>query len=231
MPISAAYCRASICHIPSCYSLKIECSPLEESKKGIAQIMKTESLNYEEKILVPTKELYQQLSQQASALFEQMSTSTAELHASISETSLEFYNHPTETSLRWKSELSNKTNELYAYVNNDVIPAAKMDYQHLLNTATDYSLQTKNAIQFFIDNPKLLTQEAFTAINQSVILFLDQSKITFTQVIQDINSQANEIIQFLTDQPLQGIENIYYDSLAGLLNGYFEIVSSLLVTV
>lgn len=192
--------------------------------------MNKESINYEAKIFAPTKELYQQLSQKANELFEHAITSTSDLHTKISETSLEFYNHPSETTLRWKAELTEKSNELYSFVNSDVIPAAKADYQQLISVATDYGIQASESIQFFIDHPKLVTVETFNTLNQNLIQFFDSSMGVSAQVLNNIGSQANEIIEFLTMDPLQGIENFYYDSLSLLLNSYFDMVSSLLLS-
>ncbi|NOQ13131.1 MAG: hypothetical protein GQ583_01445 [Methyloprofundus sp.] len=192
--------------------------------------MNKESLDYEIKIFAPTKELYQQLSQQANELFEHAVISTQEVHAKIAETGLEFYNHPSQTASRWQTELSGKSDELYTFVNDNVIPAAKADYQHLISVATDYGVQARESIQFFIDNPKLVTVETFSRFNQGLIHFFDSSMNVSTQVLNDIGAQAGEIIDFLSNDPLQGIESLYYDSLSVLLNSYFDVVSSLLLS-
>lgn len=192
--------------------------------------MKNESLDYDAKIFAPTKELYQQLSQQATEVYDQVAISANELHVKIAETSLEFYEHPSETASRWQAELTDKSNELYAFVNNEVIPVAKADYQLLVSVATDYGVQTRDSVQFFIDNPRLVTVDAFTAMNQSLMQFFEASVDISAQALENIGAQANEIIGFLSDDPLQGIENLYYDSLSLLLNGYFDMVSSVLVS-
>lgn len=192
--------------------------------------MNTANLNYETKIFAPTKELYQQLSQQANELLEHALISTNDMHTKIAEASMELYNHPSETTSRWKAELTEKSNELYSFVNTDVIPAAKADYQHLLNTATDYSTQVRGTVQFFIDHPKLVTAEAFNALNQGLIQFFNASINVSAQALENISTQANDIVEFLTMDPLQGIENLYYDSLSFLLNSYFDMVSSLLLS-
>jgi len=193
--------------------------------------MNASNINYDEKIITPTKELYQHLSQQANELFERAAISGNELHASIASASTEFYNMPVETSLRWKSEIADKGNEFYTYLNTDIIPSAQADYQQFISTASDYNTQAQDAIQFFIDHPKMVTLDTFNMLNQSVNLFIDSSINISAKAIDSLSLQATHIIDFLSNQPIQGLENLYYETLALLLNSYFSVISSLLINV
>jgi len=193
--------------------------------------MNASNINYDEKIITPTKELYQLLSQQANALFERAAISGNELHASIANATTEFYDAPVETSLRWKGEITDKGNEFYAHLNTDIIPSAQADYQQFVSVASDYSSQAQNAIQFFIDHPKMVTVDTFNTLNHGINVFIDSSISLSAKTIDALNLQVTNIIDFLSNQPIQGLENIYYESLALLLNSYFNIVSSLLINV
>ncbi|NOQ14619.1 MAG: hypothetical protein GQ583_09120 [Methyloprofundus sp.] len=193
--------------------------------------MKNPSLNYEEKIIAPTKELYQQLNLQVNELFQNMAVSANELHSRVAEMGLELYNNPSETASRWQVELTGKGNEIYAHAINDVMPAVKADYQHWVSVTTDYGTQLQMSVQYFMDNPELVTADAFNALNQGLMHFFEVSKNVSAQVLDDIRVQASEIIELLIDSPMQAMEGIYYDSLSGLLNSYFEVVSSLLVSL
>lgn len=192
--------------------------------------MKNPSLNYEEKIIAPTKELYQQLNLQANELFQNMLVSANELHSKVAEMGLELYNNPSETATRWQVELTDKGNEIYAHAINDMIPAVKADYQHWASVTADFGTQLQMSVQYFMDNPELVTADAFSALNQSLIHFFQISKNVSAQVLDDIGTQASEIIELLIDNPMQTMEGIYYDSLSVLLNSYFDVVSSLLLS-
>jgi len=193
--------------------------------------MNASNINYDEKIITPTKELYQLLSQQANELFERAAISGNELHASIANASTEFYNTPVETSLRWKSEIADKGNEFYTYLNTDIIPSAQADYQQFMSTASDYNTQAQDAIQFFIDHPKMVTLDTFNTLNHGINVFIDSSINLSAKTIDALNLQVMNIIDFLSNQPIQGLENLYYESLSLLLNSYFNVVSSLLINV
>lgn len=193
--------------------------------------MNTENLDYHAKVVAPSKQLYEQLSTQANEFIAQAKESALELHAQLAESSLEFYQHPTETATRWQAIAVNKGNEYYAMLNNEIIPQLQADYQHLASNATDYGIQSRQAFQFFLDHPEQVTVEAFTSLNQALLTFFDQSMNVSAMVLDDLSLKATEIVNLLIEQPMVTMENIYYESLAALINSYFEIVSSLIATV
>jgi len=185
-------------------------------------------IDYEAKIIIPTRELYQELSTQAGELFSQAKHAALELHTKISELSMELYNHPIETTARWQAAATDKGNELYTLFNTKLIPEAKADYQYLVNITIDYGSQFRAAIQVFLDNPEAVTVKAFTLLNLGLMEFLNQSLHVSSTALNEITTKADKIITLLLDRPLQTIENIYYDSLSLLLNSYFDMVSSLI---
>jgi len=193
--------------------------------------MSIEDLDYQAKIIAPTKQLYAQLSEQANELLTQAKESALELHAQVSETGLEFYEHPVETATRWQSEATEKGNQLYATFNDNILPAAKADYDQLIVTLVDYGLQSRQSFQVFLDNPEQITVEAFTALNQSLSLYIDNSLNASSLILNALSSKADEIISLLIEQPMETMEAFYYQSLTNLLNSYFDIVSSALISL
>lgn len=190
--------------------------------------MSIEDLDYQEKIIAPTKQLITQLSEQANVLLAQAKESALELHDKVAEVGLEFYEHPVETATRWQAEATEKSNELYATFNDNILPAVKADYDQLIVTLVDYGLQSRQSLQVFLDNPEQITVEAFTALNQSLSTYIDNALNVSSLVLNDLSSKADEIISLLIEQP---IETLYYQTLTNLLNSYFDIVSSALVSL
>ena len=193
--------------------------------------MSSENLDYQEKIIAPTKQLYAQLNEQANELFEQAKESAIEIHAKVSEISLEFYDHPVETATRWQAEASEKSNQLYATFNDSILPAAKADYDQLIVTLVDYGLQSRQSFQTFLDNPEQITAEAFTAFNQSISTYINKTLDVSSLIMNDLSNKAGEIISLLIEQPMETMEAFYYQSLSNLLNSYFDIVSSALISL
>lgn len=188
-------------------------------------------MNYEAKIITPTQQLYQELSLQAGELFEQIKISAIELHQQVAESGIELYNHPTETATRWQAQASAKADEAYAVFNSEIVPVVKADYQQLINNVTDLGSRTQTALQFFIDNPEKVTVEAFSSFNHALIAILDKSISISAEMLNIITAQANKIISLLVEHPIETMENLYYESLATLLNGYYDIVSTMLVSI
>lgn len=193
--------------------------------------MNAENIDYQTKVIFPTQQLYQQLSSQASELFEQTKESALELHAKVAKSGLQLYEHPTETATLWKEQAIDKSNELYATFNNDIAPVVKADYQQLIGTLADYGLQSQQSFQIFLDNPEKVTVEAFTTLNNALITFFEKSLDVSALMLDTITTKAEEIINLLIQQPIQTMEDIYYQTLSALLNSYFDIISSLISTV
>ncbi|OQK18438.1 hypothetical protein AU255_11655 [Methyloprofundus sedimenti] len=193
--------------------------------------MSIEDLNYQAKIIAPTKQLYAQLSKQANELLAQAKESVLELHAKVAETGLEFYEHPIDTATRWQAEATEKGNQLYADFNDNILPAVKADYDQLIVTMIDYGLQSRQAFQVFLDNPEQITVEAFTALNQSIMFYLNKTLDISLVALKGVSDKADEIISLLIKQPMETMEAFYYQSLTALLNSYFDIVSSALVSL
>jgi hypothetical protein len=191
--------------------------------------MNIEDLDYQTKIITPTKQLFDQISEQANALLVQAKESALELHAKASESGLELYEHPVETATRWQAEATEKSNQLYATFNDSILPAVKADYDQLIMTLVDYGLQSRQSFQVFLDNPEQITVEAFTALNQLLSTYIDNSLNVSALILNDLSSKADEIISLLIEQPMETIETFYYQSLTNLLNSYFDIVSSVVV--
>ncbi len=193
--------------------------------------MSIEDLDYQAKIITPTKQLFDQISEQANELLVQAKESALELHAKVSESGLELYEHPVETATRWQAEATEKSNQLYATFNDNILPAVKADYDQLVVNLVDYGLQSRQSFQVFLDNPEQITVEAFTALNQSLSTYIDNSLNVSALILNDLSSKADEIISLLIEQPMETMETFYYQSLTNLLNSYFDIVSSALVSL
>lgn len=193
--------------------------------------MSIEDLDYQAKVIVPTKQLYAQISEQANQLLAQAQESALELQAKIAESGLEFYDHPVDTASRWQAEVTEKTNQLYVNFNDTILPAVKADYDQLLVTLVDYGMQSRQSLQAFWDNPEQMTVEAFTAVNQGFMFYLNKTLDISLIALNNLTSKADEIINLLIEQPMETMEAFYYQSLTTLLNSYFDIVSSALVSL
>jgi len=188
-------------------------------------------LDYETKVSIPTQQLFQQLKAQANTLFENTKQSAIELHDQVAESSLALYEHPVETATRWQNFTVERSNQLYANVSNEIIPTVQTRYQDLIFSISDYGTRSRQALQPLLDNPEQVTLQAFTKLNHEVDILVSQVTTISTASLAQLSEQAEKIISLLLKQPIQAMEAFYYNSLTALLNGYFEIVSSLLVSI
>ncbi len=193
--------------------------------------MSIKDLDYQAKVIAPTQQLYIQLSEQASVLFTQVKESAIDFHAKVSEMGLEIYEQPVETATRWQTEAVEKSNQLYVIVNDNILPAIKDDYDKIMISITDYGLQSYQSFQMFLDNPEKITVEAFTEFNQSLSTYLDKALDVSSIILNNLTNKADEIINLLIEQPIEAMKDFYYQSLTNLLNSYFDIISSVLVSI
>jgi hypothetical protein len=61
--------------------------------------------------------------------------------------------------------------------------------------------------------------------------YIDNALNVSSLVLNDLSSKADEIISLLIEQPIETMETLYYQTLTNLLNSYFDIVSSALVSL
>ncbi|NOQ16550.1 MAG: hypothetical protein GQ581_05785 [Methyloprofundus sp.] len=62
-------------------------------------------------------------------------------------------------------------------------------------------------------NPEKVTVEAFSNLNHALIAILDKSMTLSAGVLNTITEQADKIISLLVEQPIETMENLYYESL------------------
>ncbi|NYT47411.1 MAG: hypothetical protein H0A75_07395 [Candidatus Methanofishera endochildressiae] len=156
--------------------------------------MNPENLDYQTKVVTPSQQLYQQLSMQANELYVQTKSSALQLHSDIAASTLEFYQHPSETANRWQAQATESGNKLYAMLNNEIIPNVQSDYQLLASNAANYGVLTRQSFPDFSDQPGKVTVEAFTSLNQAIIVFIERSMDASAVVLEEISATSTEII-------------------------------------
>ena len=189
------------------------------------------NIDYENKIVIPTQQLYQSLSVQTNQLFEQIKNTAIELHEQVAQAGLELYNHPSETAIRWQAQVSTKADEAYATFNSEILPTVTANYHQLINNAADLNSRAQDALQFFINNPEKVTMEAFSSLSQAITLIMDKSMNVSADMLSTLSTQADKIISLLLEQPIETMESIYYDSLTALLNGYYNTITAILTSM
>lgn len=193
----------------------------------------------ENKIILPTKALYTQLNVQFNTLYENIRTILTEMHSSLSVMGKAFYDNPVETVSAWYDQVTYSTGNLYADAQNYVMPIYQDTEQFIqtfwanpeqvtLTTLEPIKrLATTSSAQYlqpFLDNPEQFlisvlapATDFITVVNDSVEAILISSYYALL-----------DLFKLLMDQPSEALRAIYQNSLSALLDGYYQVISSLL---
>ena len=188
--------------------------------------MAFEFLDLESKLFFPSKMLASQLQNEFSTLYGAIRQYLIDTHSSIALAGKEWYTNPVETSTQWGEISAAYGSELYAKLTNELIPQAEAGYQGLILAANDLGLKTKESINFVIENPTQVTTETIESITSSLTEVGDLS----AEVATELQLKTTEILDLLLEQPMQTLESAYMEILTSLLNGYFELVSNILIS-
>lgn len=215
-------------------------------------------LDLENKLLAPTAKLYAQVSFKLDLLYQDIRTVLIDAHSFASATAKQVYDHPVETITAWYSYAVNSGNQLYAQVQNDVLPKAEALYQHWQIQAVAGVEKAGQSWQAFWDNPAQVTIATFepvtryaaTATEQSgqyLQMFLDNPEQFIAGMLAPVTGYLNsltesaegvlingyytlsDLFSLLIAQPSATLHALYNSTLSTLLDIYYELISSVLV--
>ncbi len=211
-------------------------------------------LDLENKLISPTIKLYGQVSFKLNVLYQDIQAVLIDFHGKVAVAGKQLYDHPVETLISWYQQTTDTGNALYAQVQTSVLPIYQ-DWQVKVNAG---KVATSQYLQAFWDNPDqvgLATIEPVTRYMTAISaqsegywqLLLDNPEQLIASVLapvtgylatltQDVEATLissyyalAEIFRLLMTQPSITLQALYHNTLAALLEVYFDIVSSLLV--
>jgi len=189
--------------------------------------MAFEFLDLESKLYTPTKMLTSQLQNEFVNLYAAIRQTLIDAHSSIALSGKQWYANPIETTTQWSEISAAYGSELYAKLTNELIPQAEAEYTDLLVAANDFGVRTIQSIDFAIENPSQVSTEAIQSITGS----LTEAGNLSTELAAELQFKTEEIVELLIAQPILTLESAYMEILTSLLNGYFELVSNILISL
>lgn len=184
-------------------------------------------LDLDNKVFIPTRELYSSLSLQLNELYRQIKTVLLDWHSEIASAAKQFYAHPLETSLQWYAEAVDYGGQLYVRLNEVYLPRAGAFYEEALGEAASFGRQAGDFWQAFYDHP----QATVVAWIEPVTSYTSQAFDVLEAYFIGVYSTILELFDLMLEQPTETLEAIYQNALAGLLDFYFQLISSLLAMV
>ena len=188
--------------------------------------MNLESLEFETKVVAPTQQLLHQVYAQLGSLYLQLREALIDFHSVIAIASKQLYDQPIETTKLWYSQLSEKSSELQARLVEQVIPEAQENYDQIVARISDFGSKSNMVFQKMVDNPEEITAQTIESLN----VFVSETVDITAEQLTELKSRSADLIALLLEKPAATLDSLYTDLLNAMLNTYFELVSSLLVT-
>lgn len=213
-------------------------------------------LDLENKLILPTTKLYDQVSFQLNTLYQDIRSVLIDAHYLMSVTAKQLYEHPVATMTTWYEQAAYTGTALYAQAQAVMTPV----YQHWQAQVTTGKEQTTQFLQAFWANPEQVALASFEPVTRYVTAVTEQSE-RYWQLFMDspeqfmvmalapvtgyLGSLTNDaeatlissyyvladLFGLLVAQPSTTVQALYHNTLAALLDVYFDVISSLLVMV
>lgn len=211
-------------------------------------------LDLENKLVLPTTQLYGQVSFQLKALYHDIRSVLTEAHSVVASAAKQVYEHPVETLTAWYDQAAYTGGTLYAQVQAVVLPIYQ-DWQVQMNAGKEKSGQY---LQAFWDSPEQVTLSTFEPVTRYVTtvaeqsgrywqMFLDNPEQFMTTALGPVTGYLAslsedaeavlissyyalaDLFSLLMAQPSATLQALYRNTLSALLDVYFDVISSLLV--
>ncbi len=181
-------------------------------------------LDLEHKVFLPTRELYSSLSLQVNELYRQIKTVLLDWHADVAFAAKQFYAHPVETGSQWYAQAIDYGAQIYAQVNEVYFPKVESMYEQTIVETTQLGRQAGEFWQAFYNHPQATVAALLEPVTNYTNQALDVADVYFASVY----SAILELLDLMLEQPTETLEAVYQNALAGLLDVYFQMISSLM---
>ncbi len=213
----------------------------------------TRQIDLENKLILPTAQLYNQVSFKVNALYQAIHNNLIDVHSRVATAAKQVYEHPVETLTALYEQTAYAGNTLYVEVQASALPVYQ-NWQVKVNSGKE---ATGQYLQAFWDNPDqvaLATIEPLTRYVTAVgvqserywQLLLDNPEQLLTSALAPATGYLAsltqeteavlissyyvlaELFSLLMKQPSVTLQALYHNTLSALLEAYFDIISSLL---
>lgn len=211
-------------------------------------------LDLENKLILPTTQLYKQVSFQLNTLYQAIRNTLIDAHGVVASAAKQVYDQPLPTLSAWYEQAAQTGGVFYAETQAVLMPIYQ-EWRGKISMGTEKAGQY---LQAFWDNPEQVTVETMAPVAQYVTTAAAQSGQQWQQFLENpeqfmaaalapISNNLSsftdateaalissyyalaELSDLLMAQPSATVQALYHNTLSALLDIYFELVSSLLV--
>ncbi|MCK5831119.1 MAG: hypothetical protein KAH20_12555 [Methylococcales bacterium] len=188
--------------------------------------MAFEYLDLENKLFIPTQTLWTKLQVELINLVTKVRQFLIEVHDTVAALGVEWYDSPILTTTKWYDHSVILGNELYVKVTDEFWPQAEIQYDEILVATHESGSKILNTYYYFKENPEQVSIDSIEFLTESLVKVGNIS----AELTAELQTKGAEIVSLLLEQPLQTFELACKEILTALLNGYFEIVSNILIS-
>lgn len=180
-------------------------------------------VDLESKLIQPTSQLYNQTCEQLKTFYNSTINALLDTHEQMAVSAKQVYEQPTQTLTEWYGVLQQNGNEAMTLVKNELLPKMDSYYQHSVTLSVNAGEKMKMYWQHVENNPKQVTDSLFSVANNLV----SQLKVLTNQSMESLLDLGN----LLVVQPVETVQALYRNSLSAVVDTYFDLVSTLLISI
>lgn len=192
-------------------------------------------LDLDNKLFLPTSELYRQTISRLNTFYHDVNQVLGNLHDVIAAEARGFYDHPFETATNFYDQMVAYGAGVYALVSEQILPRAEATFRQIVDNMAKLMQQTGEFWQAFYDNPEAATVSLIEPVAAQLSSMIDASQSYLEASLEasvayliSVYSALVDFFKLLLDQPSATLYALYQNTLAALLDVYFDLVSSLL---
>lgn len=214
-------------------------------------------LDIENKLLVPTVELYAHLNLQFKVLYHDIRQALVDSHALLASAAKQFYVQPMETAMVWYTKTLELSETVQATIQMDLLPKVQMLYQGWELKLVGRPGAIGQSLQAFWDNPGDVTIATLDSVGQYALTLTGPTERALQALVDNpeqfmasILTPASEYLRWFGDeleallistyyllldlanllmaQPSATVQALYSQTLSVLLETYSTAISALL---
>lgn len=192
-------------------------------------------LDLENKLFLPTTKLYSQTVWQLNNLYQDIKTALTNFHSYVSAQGQQFYEHPVDTATAWYGQTVDFGARVYAAMSDRLLPKAEAIYQDTVADVVELGHQTSTFWQAFYENPEAFTASLIAPVTAKINSlvgvsgdYINASIDATGAYLMSLYAAMVDLFKLLLEQPGATLTALYQNTLALLLDSYYELVTSLL---
>lgn len=182
------------------------------------------SLDFENKFYQPTLQLAIQIQNQINSIYHDIQQALTTWHGVLAVEAQRMYEVPGVTASEWYARMTGYGHVIYDTFTKELLPKAESVYEQEVAELGLLGQQLQEFWLAFYDDPETIATQWLEpiAVNLNAAFNISQGYLL------GMYSALIDLFNLLLEQPGATLTAVYQNTINALLNGYFELISTLL---